>query len=90
VEAEKESPESPMGINPKERFTKGDIASNVQDRVRRELMELHAINKKKPVEEFIGRKGESAQEESKKYHPIAARGLGDALGAGEDYLVPLW
>jgi hypothetical protein len=77
-----------MGIDPKERFTKGDIAGNVQDRVRRELMELHAINKKKSAEEFMGRKRESTQEESKKHHPIAARGLGDALGAGEDYLVP--
>jgi hypothetical protein len=77
-----------MGIDPKERFIKGDIAGNVQDRVRRELMELHAVNKKKPVEEFMGRKGDSVQEESKKYHPIAARGLGDVLGAGEDYLVP--
>jgi hypothetical protein len=77
-----------MGIDPKERFTKGDIAGNVQDRVRRELMELHAVNKKKPTEEFVGMKGESTQEESKKHHPIAARGLGDALGARKDYLVP--
>jgi hypothetical protein len=51
-------------------------------------MELHAVNKKKPAEEFMGRKRESAQEESKKHHSIAARGLGDAFGAGEDYLVP--
>jgi hypothetical protein len=77
-----------MGIDPKERFTKGDIIGNVQDRVRRELMELHAVNKKNPIEEFMGRKRESAQEESKKHHPIAARGLGDAFGAGENYLVP--
>jgi hypothetical protein len=77
-----------MGINPKERFTKGDVAGNVQDRVRRELMEMHAVHKKKPTEEFMGRKRDSVQEESKKHHPIAARGLGDAIGAGEDYLVP--
>jgi hypothetical protein len=77
-----------MGIDPKERFTKGDIAGNVQDRVRCELMELHAINEKKPAEEFMGRKREPAQEKSKKHHPIAARGLGDAFGAREDYLVP--
>jgi hypothetical protein len=77
-----------MGIDPKERFTKGDKAGNVQDRVRRELMKLHAINKKKPAKEFMGRERKSAQEESKKHHPIAARGLGDAFGAGEDDLVP--
>jgi hypothetical protein len=28
------------------------------------------------------------QEECEKHHPIAARGLGDALGAGEDDLTP--
>jgi hypothetical protein len=61
AEAEKEFPQSPMGIDPKERFTKGDEAGNVQDRVRRELMKLHAANKKKPTEEFMGRKRESAQ-----------------------------
>jgi hypothetical protein len=85
---EKEFPQSPMGIDPKERFTKGDEAGNVQDRVRCELMKMHAVNKKKPMEEFMGRKRKSVQEESKKHHPIAARGLGDALGAGEDDLVP--
>jgi hypothetical protein len=28
------------------------------------------------------------QKESKKHHPIAARGLGDAFGAGEEDLLP--
>jgi hypothetical protein len=28
------------------------------------------------------------QKKGEKHHPIAARGLGDALGAGEDDLVP--
>jgi hypothetical protein len=77
-----------MGIDPKERFTQGDKAGNMQDRVRHELIKLHAVNKKKPAEEFMGMKRESVQEESKKHHPIAARGLGDAFGAGEDDLVP--
>jgi hypothetical protein len=35
AEAEKEFPQSPMRIDPKERFPKGDEAGNVQDRVRR-------------------------------------------------------
>jgi hypothetical protein len=56
AEAEKEFPHSPMGIDPKERFTKGDEVGNVQDRVRRELMKLHAVNKNKPAEEFMPRK----------------------------------
>jgi hypothetical protein len=77
-----------MGIDPKERFTKGDEVGNVQDRVRRELMKLHAVNKKKPAEEFKGRKRESVQVESKKHHPIAAWRLRDAFSAGKDDLVP--
>jgi hypothetical protein len=44
-----------MGIDPKERFTKGDEAGHVQDRVRRELMKLYVVNKKKLAEEFMGR-----------------------------------
>jgi hypothetical protein len=51
-------------------------------------MKLHAVNKKKPTEEFMGRKRESTQEEGKKHHSIASRGLGDAFGAGEDDPIP--
>jgi hypothetical protein len=52
-------------------------------------VKLHTINKEKPTKKFVGRKRKSAQEKSKEHHPIAARGLGDALGAGEDDLIPL-
>jgi hypothetical protein len=50
-------------------------------------VKLHAINKKKPTKKFMGRKGQAAQKKGKKHHPIAARGLGDAIGAGEDDLI---
>jgi hypothetical protein len=46
----------------------------------RELVKLHAIHKKQPMKEFVGKKRETAEEKSKKHHPMAARGLGDALG----------
>jgi hypothetical protein len=32
----------------------------------------------------VGRKRESAKKESQEHHPVAARGLGDPLGARED------
>jgi hypothetical protein len=72
-----------MGFDPEKRFAKHNEAGNVQNRVWRELVQLHAINKEKPT------KGErkTAQEKSKEHHPIAARGLGDALGSGEDDLI---
>jgi hypothetical protein len=76
-----------MGLDPKERFAKSDKAGDVQNRVWRELVKLHTINKEKPPKKFVGRERKSTQEKSKEHHPIAARGLGDALGAGEDDLI---
>jgi hypothetical protein len=77
-----------MGLDPEKRFAKRNEAGNVQNRVWRELVKLHATNKEKPTKKFVGRKRKSAQEKSTEHHPIAARGLGDALGAGEDDLIP--
>jgi hypothetical protein len=88
-EAEKEFPQSPMELNPKERFAKSNKACDVQNRVWRELVKLHAVNKEKPTKKFVGRERKSTQEKSKEHHPIAARGLGDELGAREDDLIPL-
>jgi hypothetical protein len=47
-------------------------------------VKLHTINEKEPMKKFVGRKRKTAEEESKKHNSISARGLGDALGAGED------
>jgi hypothetical protein len=77
-----------MGIDPEERFAKSDKACDVQNRVWRELVKLHAINKEKPMKKFVGRERKTTQEKSEKHHLIAARGLGDVLGAGEDDLIP--
>jgi hypothetical protein len=60
----------------------------VENRFWRELVKLHAIDKQKPTKKFVGRERKTAKEESKEHHPIAARGLGDALGAREDDLIP--
>jgi hypothetical protein len=51
-------------------------------------VKLHAVNKENPTKKFVGRERKSTQEKSKEHHPIAARGLGDALGAGKDDLIP--
>jgi hypothetical protein len=77
-----------MGFDPQEGFTESDKIDNVQDRIWRELVKLHAVNKEKPTKKFVGRKRKTTEKESKKHHPIAARGLGDAFGAGEDDLLP--
>jgi hypothetical protein len=76
-----------MGFDPEKRFAKHNEAGNVQNRVWHELVKLYAINKKEPTKKFVGRERKTAQEKRKEHHPIAARGLGDALGAGEDDLV---
>jgi hypothetical protein len=46
-----------MRINAKEGFTEGDKTSNVQNGIQHELMQLHAINEKKPTKKLVGRKG---------------------------------
>jgi hypothetical protein len=55
----------------------------MENGVRCELVKLHTVNKKKPMKKFVGRKGQTAQEDGKEHHPITARGLRDPLGAGE-------
>jgi hypothetical protein len=77
-----------MRLDPQEGFAESDKAGNVQDRIWRELVKLHAINKEKPTEKFVGSKRKTTQKESKKHHPIAAQGLGDAFGAREDDMLP--
>jgi hypothetical protein len=73
-----------VGIDSKEGLTKCDKTSDMQDRIWRELVKLHAINEKKPMKKFVGRKRKTAKEECKEHNPITAQGLGDALGAEED------
>jgi hypothetical protein len=53
-----------MGLNPWERLAKSHETSNVEDRVRCELVKLHTMNIKKPMKELVGRKRESTEKES--------------------------
>jgi hypothetical protein len=59
----------------------------VQDGIWCELVKLHTINKKKPMKEFVGRKGKTAQEKGEEHHPKTISGLGDPFSAWEDNLV---
>jgi hypothetical protein len=81
------SPKKKVGINPQKRLAQSYETSNVQDGVWCELVKLHTINKKKPMKEFVGRKGKTAQKIGKEHHPKTISGLGDPLSAGEDNLV---
>jgi hypothetical protein len=72
AKAEKVFPKNPMGFDPKERFAKGDEAGDVQNRIWRELVKLHAVNKEKPTKKFVGRERKTTQEKSEEHHPIAA------------------
>jgi hypothetical protein len=77
-----------MGLDPEKIFAKHNETGNVQNRVWCELVKLHAKDKEKPTKKFLGRERKTTKEESKEHHPIAARGLGDALRVGEDDLIP--
>jgi hypothetical protein len=46
-------------------------------------MQLHTINKEKPIKKCVGRKRKFVEDKSKKHHPIAPLQLMDDLGAGE-------
>jgi hypothetical protein len=76
-----------MGFNPQERLAKSDETGNMKNRVGCEMVKVHTIHKEKPMKELVGRKRETAQEEGEEHHPVAALGLGDALGAREDDLI---
>jgi hypothetical protein len=53
----------------------------VKKGVRCELVELHTVDKEKPMEKLVGRKRKAAEEEGKEHYPISARGLRDPLSA---------
>jgi hypothetical protein len=46
-------------------------------------VELHTVNKQKPTEKLVGRKRETAEEESEEHYPITARGLRDPFSTRE-------
>jgi hypothetical protein len=53
-----------MGLDPQEGFAECDKAGNVQDRIGCEVVKLHAIDKKNPTEEFMGRDRKTTQKKS--------------------------
>jgi hypothetical protein len=53
----------------------------VQKGIRCELVELHTIDKEKPMEKLVGRKRNAPEEEGKEHYPITARGLRDPFSA---------
>jgi hypothetical protein len=46
-----------MRFDPQERLTNSNKTSDVQNRIWRELVKLHAVNKEKPTKKFVGREG---------------------------------
>ena len=45
-----------MWVNAKEAFTQSDENGDVENRIGRELVQLHAVNEKKPTKKFVGGK----------------------------------
>jgi hypothetical protein len=56
MKAKEEFLKNPVWVNAQECFTESDEAGNMKKRIRRELMQLHAIHKKKLTKKFMGRK----------------------------------
>jgi hypothetical protein len=53
MEAKKKFPKNPVWVNAQKSLTKSDEADDMQKRIWRELMHLHAIDKEKPIKEFV-------------------------------------
>jgi hypothetical protein len=75
-----------MRVNAQEAFVEGYEAHNVQDRIWRELMQLHAVNKENPTKKFVGRDRETAKEESEEHYLPAFVGSGHSIVAGKLHL----
>jgi hypothetical protein len=58
-----------MGFDPQDRFTESDKTCNVQDRIWRELVKLHVVNKEKPHEETRGQEGKDHREGKQETSP---------------------
>jgi hypothetical protein len=58
-------------VDAQEAFTKRDEACNVENGVRCELVQLHAVNKGKPTKKFVGGDGKAVEEEGSEHYPEA-------------------
>jgi hypothetical protein len=73
-----------MGFDSQKRLAKSHKIGNMEKGIWCELVKLHTVHIKEPTKELMDRKRESAKKKGEKHHPIAALGLGDPLGGGED------
>jgi hypothetical protein len=89
VEPKRIFPKKKMGFDFQEGFAKSDETGDVKNQVWCELVKLHTVYKEKPTNELMGRERETTKEEGEEHYPVAALGLRDALGAGEDNLVAI-
>jgi hypothetical protein len=81
---ENKLPKNPVRVDCKKRLAKSDETGNVENRICRELVKLHAIDKEKPMQKLMGRKRMATEKKSWEHHLKSARRLGDALVTGED------
>jgi hypothetical protein len=63
----------------KKKLAKSDETGNVENRIWRELVKLHAIDKEKPTKKLMGKQRKAAEKKSKEHNPVSARRVGDAL-----------
>jgi hypothetical protein len=64
AEAEKKLPKNPVRVDSKKILAKGNEAGNVENGIWRELVKLHAIDKKKPMKKLMGRKRKATEKKS--------------------------
>jgi hypothetical protein len=73
-----------MWVDSKRRLTKSNETSNMENRIRRKLMKLYAVDKEKPTKKFVGRERKATEKEGKEHNTISLWRRGNALFTGED------
>jgi hypothetical protein len=73
-----------MWVDSKKRLTKSNETSDMENRIRRKLMKLHAVDKENPTKKLVGRERKATEKEGKEHNPISFWRRGNALITGED------
>jgi hypothetical protein len=66
-------PHTPMGVDAEEGLVDSDKNHEMQDRFRRQLLEVNAIGKQETTEKFVGFKGQPTVQEGRE-HDSKSRG----------------
>ena len=72
-----------MGVDAAKALAKSDKNSNMQNGIRRQLVELNAVHKQQPTKKFVGWEGQTSDEEVEEDDSPPIAGAGNHFVARE-------